>query len=139
MSATKVNANWTSVTFASTAITKITQGGFGKGGSLSKFSGDGDIYPTTIANLMNEPHASFTTGDVGNAELLVPGTLGTLVATLADARLQTGGAVTYTVTSLAVVENVDSSGSHAAFASSNFSFQFLSADGTTSPVVISRV
>lgn len=139
MSATKVNANWSSVSFAGTVITKITQGGFGKGGSVAKFSGDADIYPTTVANLMNEPHASFTTGDVGSAELLIPGTLGTLIATLADARLATGGGVTYTVTNLAVLENVDSSGSHAAFASSNFSFQFFSADGTTSPVVISRV
>jgi hypothetical protein len=138
MAATKLQMNWSSVTWLSTPITKITAGGFGQGGQLLKFSGDGDVYPTVIVNNMNEPHASFTTGDVGNAMLLVPGTLGTLVATLADAKAAVSGSVVFTVTTLAVFENCDTSAAHAQYGTATLTWQFLSTDGSTSPVVISR-
>jgi hypothetical protein len=61
MSATKAQINWASVTFGSTAITRVTTGGFGQGGKLLKFKGDTDLYSTIIANVNNEPNATFTT------------------------------------------------------------------------------
>ena len=67
MSATKAQINWASVTFGSTAITRITTGGFGQGGKLLKFKGDTDMYSTIIANVNNEPNATFTTADVGTS------------------------------------------------------------------------
>ena len=55
MSATKAQINWASVTFGSTAITRVTTGGFGQGGKLLRFKGDTDLYSTVIANVNNEP------------------------------------------------------------------------------------
>ena len=59
MSATRAQINWASVTFGSTAITRITTGGFGQGGKLLRFKGDTDMYSTVIANVNNEPNATF--------------------------------------------------------------------------------
>ena len=88
MSATKAQINWTAVEFASTPITRVTNASVGQGGSLIKFKGDTDLYPTIIANVDNEPHMSITTADVGNLMTIVPGTAGTLTATLNDAKVQ---------------------------------------------------
>ena len=70
MSVSKAQINWTSVTFtptggSATSITRVAAGMFGQGGQLIKFKGDTDLYPTIIAAPTSEPHASFTTADVG--------------------------------------------------------------------------
>jgi hypothetical protein len=137
MSATKAQINWASVTFGSTAITRITTGGFGLGGKLLKFKGDTDIYSSIIANVDNEPHATFTTADVGTMMGINPGTSGTLTATLNDAKAVTGGAVIFTMSN-AVFENADTTGQHAQFGTVTGTWQAYSSDGTTNPLAISR-
>jgi len=137
MSATKAQINWTAVSFGSTAITRVTNASFGQGGSLIKFKGDVDQYPTIIANVDNEPHASITTADVGTMMGFSPGTAGTLAATLNDAKLATGGAVVFAMAN-AVFENADAQGQHAQFASVTGTWQAYSSDGSTNPLSFTR-
>jgi hypothetical protein len=137
MSATKAQINWASVTFGSTAITRITTGGFGLGGKLLKFKGDTDIYSSIIANVDNEPHATFTTADVGTMMAFVPGAANTLSATLSDAKAATGGAVNF-VMSNAVFENADTTAQHANWGTVTGTWQAFASDGTTNPLVIAR-
>jgi hypothetical protein len=136
MSATKVNVNWTSVSFNSVTITRVTNASFGQGGQLIKFKGDTDAFPTVIANVDNEPHASITTADVGTVmSSFTPGLTSTLVATLKDAKGATGGNVTFTLSN-AVFENADGQGQHAQFASVTGTWQAFSSDGSTSPLAV---
>src|ERR1035438_10305407 len=95
MSATKAQINWTAVQFASANITRVTNASVGQGGTLIKFKGDTDLYPTVIANVDNEPHFSITSADVGNLMNFSPGATGTLTATLNDAKAGVGGAVVF--------------------------------------------
>ena len=111
MSATKAQINWTGVEFNSVNITRVTNASIGQGGQLIKFKGDTDIYPTIIANVDNEPHASITTADVGTMMGFVPGTSATLTATLNDAKSVAGGAVNFTLAN-AVFENADTQAQH---------------------------
>jgi hypothetical protein len=138
MSATKAQINWTSVSFNSTNITRVTNASIGQGGSLIKFKGDTDLYPTIIANVDNEPHASITTADVGTMMGFSPGTAATLNATLEDAKGQSGGAVVFTLVN-AVFENADTQAQHAQFGSVTGTWQCFSTDGSTNPLSFSRV
>ena len=88
MAASKRFMNWTNVSFtpagSSTtpiAITGVTSIAIDTGGSLAKFSGDGDRYNSTIVNDFNEPTATVTCADLGAINALQTGVLGTLVAT----------------------------------------------------------
>jgi hypothetical protein len=137
MAATKAQINWTGVTFASTAITRVTNGSFGMGGNLLKFKGDTNVYPTIIAAPDNEPHASFTTADVGTMMGFAPGAVGTLAATLNDALGATGGAVVFTLSN-AVFENADTTAAHAQYGSVTGTWQAYSTDGTTNPLSFTR-
>jgi len=137
MSATKVQANWSTCTFNSVTITRITAASFGPGGTLTDFSGDLDVYPTVIANLMNNPHASVTTADIGTMQGFAPGTTSTLTATLSDALKQSGGAIVFTLVN-AVFENHDPQAQHAAFGSTTGTWKAFSSDGSTSPLSIAR-
>ena len=56
MAATKAQINWSSVSWNSTSITRVTNVSIGQGGSLIKFKGDTDVYPTIIAAVDIEPH-----------------------------------------------------------------------------------
>jgi hypothetical protein len=134
---TKAQINWTAVSHGSTNITRVTTASFGQGGSLIKFKGDTDQYPTIIANVDNEPHASLTTTDVGTLFGITPGTTASLTATLNDARLVTGGAVVFVMAN-AVFENADAQGQHAQFATVTGSWQAYSSDGSTNPLTFSR-
>jgi hypothetical protein len=138
MSATRAQINWASVTFGSTAITRITTGGFGQGGKLLRFKGDTDMYSTVIANVSNEPSATFTTGDVGTMMGIAPGTTNTLGATLNDAKGATGGAVVFTMIN-AVFENADTTAQHAQFGAVTGTWQAFSSDGLTNPLSFTRV
>jgi hypothetical protein len=138
MSATRAQINWASVTFGTSSITRINTGGFGLGGKLLKYKGDTDMYSTIIANVDNEPHASFTTADVGTLMGIVPGTTNTLTATLSDAKGQVGGAVVFTMSN-AVFENADTQAQHAQFGTVTGTWQAYSSDGTTNPLALSRV
>jgi hypothetical protein len=138
MSATRAQINWASVTFGSTAITRITTGGFGQGGKLLRFKGDTDMYSTVIANVANEPSATFTTADVGTMMGIAPGTTNTLAATLNDAKGATGGAVVFTMVN-AVFENADTTAQHAQFGTVTGTWQAFSSDGVTNPLSFTRV
>jgi hypothetical protein len=138
MPISKAQINWTAVEFGSTPITRVTTASFGQGGSLVKFKGDTDLYPSIIANVTNEPHASITTADVGNLMTFLPGSSGTLTAQLNDAKAVSLGAVVFTMNN-AVFENADTQAAHAQFGSVTGTFQAYASDGLTNPVVITRV
>lgn len=133
----RVQANWTNVQHGSTPLTRITTGSFGQGGQLLKFKGDTDQYPTVIANLDNEPHASFSSADVGTFMGIAPGTTGTLAATLNDARQVVGGAVVFAMIN-AVFENADTSAAHAQWGNVTGTWQAYSSDGVTNPLSFTR-
>jgi hypothetical protein len=138
MAISKAQINWTNVAFASTGITRVTAAMFGQGGSLIKFKGDTDLYPSIIANVTNEPHASITTADVGTMMGFNPGASGTLAAQLNDAKAVSGGAVVFTMSN-AVFENADANAQHAQFGTVTGTWQAYASDGLTNPVVITRV
>lgn len=143
MAATKAQINWTAVSFTPTSasaipITRVAAGMFGQGGHLIKFKGDTDQYPTIIACPDQEPHASFTTADIGTMMGIAPGTTGALAATLNDAKAQSGGSVVFALAN-AVFENADSSAQHAQFATVTGTWQGFSSDGSTDPLSFTRV
>jgi hypothetical protein len=138
MSATKAQINWSTVSFASTAITRVTNASVGQGGNLIKFKGDTDVFPTIIAMVDQEPHASITTADVGPMMQLTPGAAGTLLMTLNDAKGASSGGVLFTISN-AVFENADTQAQHAQFGSVTGTWQAYSSDGSTPPVVVTRV
>ena len=80
MAISKAQVNWTAVSHGSTAITRVTAATFGQGGSILKFKGDADIYPSVVTVVDVEPHASITTADVAILMGLAPGTTATLSA-----------------------------------------------------------
>ncbi len=138
MAATTVNMNWLGgLNFNSVNLKRITGGSVGYGGKLISFSGDGDIFPTVVVNNMNDPHASFTTGDIGTLFGFVPGTTSTLLATLGDAKLATGGAINFSMIN-AVFETSEVSDSHAQYGVGNASWLAYSNDGLTNPLTFSR-
>jgi hypothetical protein len=137
MSATKAQINWTSVSFNSVNITRVTNASVGQGGSLIKFKGDTDNYPTIIAAVDIEPHASITTADVGTMMGFAPGTTSTLAMTLLDAKAQTGGNVVFALSN-AVFENADTQAQHAQFGSVTGTWQLFSSDGSTNPLAFTR-
>jgi len=137
MAATKAQLNWASVSFGTTSVTRVTNGSFSQGGKLLKFAGDSDVFTTIIANVSNEPTASFTTADVGTMMGIAPGTQATLTATLNDAKAATGGAVVFTMIN-SVFENADTTAAHAQLGSVVGTWQAFSADGTTNPLSFAR-
>jgi hypothetical protein len=138
MSISKAQINWTAVEFGAVPITRITTASFGQGGSLVQFKGDTDLYPSIIANVTNDPHASITTADVGTMMGFLSGTSGTLTAQLNDAKAVADGAVVFTMSN-AVFENADTQAAHAQFGSVTGTWQAYASDGLTNPVVITRV
>jgi len=137
MAATRANINWAAVSFNSVPITRVTVGAFSQGGKLVTFKGDVDLYHTVIANVTNEPRASFTTADVGTMMGFSPGTTGTLNATLNDAKGATGGAVVFTMIN-AVFETADTHAKHAQFGTVTGTWQAFSSDGVTNPLSFTR-
>jgi len=136
MASTKRSVNWTTVTYNSATITGVTAVSFDTGGSLLPFSGDGDKYPTTIINEMNNPTASVTTADVAAATAIPPGTRSSLVATLNDAKngvTASGGGRTFTLAN-AIAQSNPVSGQHRQYASATLTFLAESSDGTTNPL-----
>ena len=137
MAATALQLNWTNVAFASTNITRVTSVMFSQGGELIEFSGDNNRYPVVIANNINRPRCSITSGDVATLMNITPGTSGTITATQADAMAATGGAINWTLTT-AVHENTDDSGQWGQFASGTATFRAYASDGATNPLSFTR-
>ncbi|WP_422932038.1 hypothetical protein [Singulisphaera sp. PoT] len=138
MAATKRQMNWTGVGFTPvsgtlTTCTGVTQVQFNIGGSLVKFSGDGDRFPTTVVNDFNDPSMQVTTADLNWLLSIPPGTRGTATATHKDAKGATGGNMVYTLAN-AICENPQVGGQHRQIGSGSTTFYAESSDGTTNPL-----
>ncbi len=139
-SSTTLYSNWTGVGFRPGGgplipINRVQSVGFDPGSQLIPYSGDGDRYPVGLFNLSNQPSAVVVSNNIGALLSIPPGTVGTLVATLNDARngaLADGGAITFTLDN-AVVQNAPTSARHAQIADGSVTFLAFSSDGVTSP------
>ena len=137
MPATKLQANWTAVSFGSTPISRVSQVTFTQGGSLSAFSADGDAFPTVVVNMMSKPRATVASADAAALMGIVPGTVGVFSATHKDAKGETGGDILYVLDN-AVAENAETSGSHGQFGSATLNLMAYSSDGSTNPLSFTR-
>lgn len=139
MSATKRFMNWTGVTFtpvggSPVAITGVTSVSIDGGGTLLKFSGDGDRYNTTVVNDFNEPTVTVQAADLAAIRANPVGTVGTFSATHNDAKNGPGtGAVTYTLSNAVVASNAIK-GSHRQFGQGTLTLVAFSGDGVTNPL-----
>jgi hypothetical protein len=137
MAATKLQANWTSVSFGPTPISRVSQVSFTQGGSLAAYSADGDHFPTVVVNLMNKPRAAVTSADTAALMAIAPGTTATFSATHKDAKGETGGDILYVLAN-AVAENAETSGTHGQFGTATLNLLAFSTDGTTNPLSFTR-
>lgn len=133
MSATGVQMNWTSVSYASTSITRVTSITFDAGGEIEEFEGDNNIYPVVIARKIFRPSCNIVSGDA--ASLFGLGGPGTILATQPDAFGATGGAINWSMLN-AVHVNTTDSGSWGTMATATATFRAYSSDGTTPPLTI---
>ncbi len=102
------------------------------------YSGDLSVFDTVKVCNKRDPSVTVSTSNMGLISSLTTGVTGTFTATHADAKLASGGAILYTLNN-AIVENTPSSGDHAAFGKGTVKFMAVSSDGTTSPLVLTRV
>lgn len=137
MAATKLQANWTAVSFGSAPITRVSHVSFTQGGTLSTYSGDGDHFPTVIANLMSKPRATVTSADAAAIMAISPGETASFSATHKDAKGEAGGDILYVLAN-AVAENSETSGAHGQFGSATLSLLAFSSDGVTNPLSFTR-
>ncbi len=137
MSATALQLNWTSVEFATTSLTRVTSVTFSQGGELIEFAGDNNRYPVVIANNINRPRCTITSGDVATLMAISPGTSGTILATQNDAMGSVGGAINWTMTN-AVHASTEDSGHWGRFATATATFRAYASDGATNPVSFTR-
>jgi hypothetical protein len=139
MSATKRFMNWSGVTFTpvngvATTITGVTSVAIDSGGSLARFSGDGDRYVTTMVNDFNEPVVTVHSADLASLRANPVGTVGTFTATHNDAKNGNGsGSVTYTLAN-AVVSACQVQGAHRQFGQGTLTLNAFSSDGVTNPI-----
>lgn len=139
---TGLQLNWTAVGFTPsggslTTFTRVTNVAITTGGSLIPFAGDNDRFPTVLANAMNMPAVTVTTGNIGQAFGFSPGQRGTWTGTHKDARGASGGDIVYTLVN-ATVANNDASGPHGNYGSGNIGWQAFSSDGSTNPLSFTR-
>lgn len=128
-----INVGFTPTGGSNTPFTGVTGVTLGLGGSLAKFDGDGDRFPTTTINEFNDPTVTVSCADMGAILANPPGTRGILLFTYKDAKVATGGALTFTV-STAIVSDNSANQSHRQFGQGSITFMTESADGTTNPV-----
>ena len=139
MSATKRFMNWSSVSFTpvggdATTMTGVTSVTIDSGGSLARFSGDGDRYVTTMVNDFNEPVVTVHSADLASLRANPVGTVGTFTATHNDAKNGNGsGSVTYTLAN-AVVSACQVQGAHRQFGQGTLTLNAFSSDGVTNPI-----
>jgi hypothetical protein len=139
MAATKRFMNWTGVTFtpqngSPTPITGVTSIQIDSGGSLIKFSGDGDRYSTTVVNDFNDPTVTVHSADLAAVRAFPVGTVGTFSATHNDAKNGVGtGAITYTLSNAVIASN-PIHGAHRQFGQGTLTLTATSPDGMTNPL-----
>lgn len=136
MAATKLQANWSPVSFNSVAMNNILDVSISQGGAVEKFKADADLYDVVVVQLTRRPVLSVTGGDT--ATLMGLSGAAAFVANHNDAKLATSGAAVYTVTT-AVYENAQTNGPHGSFGSATATFATVTTDGATNPIVITRV
>src|SRR4051812_39798699 len=139
MSSAKRFMNWTGVTFtpangAPIPITGVTSIQIDSGGSLQKFSGDGDRYSTTVVNDFNDPTVTVHSADLAAVRSFPVGTVGVFMATHNDARSGNGaGAITYVLNNAVVASN-PIHGAHRQFGQGVLTLVSYSPDGVTNPL-----
>jgi hypothetical protein len=137
MAATGVQLNWSNVSFASTPITRVTSCGFDEGINIIYFSGDQNIYNVIAATSVNTPTCSITGGDIATLFGFAGGSVGTVLATLNDARGQSGGAINFSLAN-AIYSGASFTSPHAQFGSATATWGCTSSDGITNPLTFSR-
>jgi hypothetical protein len=137
MAASKIQANWTTVSHNSVTFSKVTAVTFSQGGSIQEFAGDTDRYPTVMTTLMTKPTASVTSADIGTLMGVTPGTTATLNATHKDAKLAAAGDIVYALAN-AVAENCSANGPFGQYGSATLNFRAYSSDGSTNPLSFTR-
>ncbi len=141
--ASKRQVNVRNVTFTPVGGTAVTFGGVTScslegGGTVIKFSADGDRSPTTVINDFVDPTVTLNFADLIDVPFI--GARGTLQFTFKDARnantttLGTGD-LTYTMTT-AVVTNYSPQGTHRQFSTATMMFSSESIDGITVPLSV---
>ena len=144
MSSTRRFMNWTGVTFTPAngvpaPITGVSSIHIDSGGSLAKFSGDGDRFNTTVVNDFNDPTITVNSADLGTIRSFPIGTVGTFMATHNDAKNGSGsGAVTYVMINAVVASN-PVHGSHRQFGQGVLTLNSYSLDGVTNPLSTTTV
>jgi hypothetical protein len=136
MSATKLQANWAPVSFNASTITQITDVSVNQGGTVDTFKADADVYDVVATVLTKRPTVSITGGDT--ATLMGLTGTGVIIANHNDAKLASGGAAVYTVTTC-IFENCQTNGPHASFGTATATFKTYTSDGATNPIAITRV
>ena len=137
MAATKLQSNWTAVSFDAAPISRVTRVSFTQGGTLTAYAADGDHFPTVIVNTTNRPKATVTSGDPAALMAIAPGATGIFSATHKDAKGEVGGDILYVLAN-AVAETAETSGSHGEFGSATLSLMAYSSDGVTNPLSFTR-
>lgn len=137
MAATKLQLNFTNVSHGATNITMVTAVNFSMGGQMARFAGDTSKYATVVANTLNQPKATVTSGDIATLMGIGTGTVATLNATHKDALKAAGGDIIYAMTN-AMLINVDASGSFGQFGQAVATFEAFAPDGVTNPLSFTR-
>ena len=138
MSATALQLNWTAVSFAAGAITRVTAVTFSQGGELIEFAGDNNRYPVVIANNINRPMCSITSGDVATLMGISPGRPARSWRPRATRWALTGGGDRLDDDQRRPRRPEDS-GQWGRFATATATFRAYASDGATNPLSFTRV
>lgn len=142
MAASKQFMNWTGVSFipqggSLEAITGVTSVRIDQNGSLLKFGGDGDKFPSLVVPEFSSPTVTVQSADLGAVMAFPVGTVGTFTATHNDAKNGTGtGATTYTLVNAVIAAN-PVGGAHRAFGQGTLTLVAFALDGQTNPLSLS--
>lgn len=144
MAGTRRQFNWQAVSYTPAggtlvAITGVTSIDVDPNGSVQKFSGDGDRFPTTIVSDFIDNLITITSGDLQAIRSLDPGTFGALAMLHKDAKKTANtaeaGDIAYAITSpRAMIQNNPTGGQHKQFGSGRLLICMESPDGVTNPL-----
>lgn len=145
MAATKRQFNWRGTSYTpsgsdtATTITGVTSIDIDPQGSVQKFSGDGDRFPTTVVSDFVDNLVTIVAADLQAIRALVPGTYGAFATIHKDSK-QTGGSaqsgdISYAITTPnAMIVNNPISGAHRQFGQGRLIICTESTDGSTNPI-----
>lgn len=141
MAATGLQLNVSTATYVvgdtTRTFTKINNVSLNGGGQLLKYSGSNDRFPTVVANSMNMPTVTLSTGDTAQLMGLAAGTSGTFSFTHKDAKGASGGDIVYTCAN-AVVGATQTEAPHSQWGTASATFELYSSDGSTNPISFTR-